>query len=87
MLVQQSSIDGVFTSEHGIDASIASPPRDAWQAQVEASLAAPVWLFSGDVPYHTLALGDSAIHRPLAGTTLAMLLAQFWVDGAPTRAE
>ena len=86
VLVQQSSIDAVFTNLHGI-APMPSPALAEWKRSVEMSLAVVAWLFSGDVSYHVLTPSDAGMGRGPAGSTLSLVLGRFWADGPPERVE
>ena len=87
ILVQQSSADAVFTDAHAIDTSGPNPTLAAWRNQVETSMSAPTWLFSGDISYHVLSTSDQGLNRGPAGATLGQLLGQFWADGTPRRVQ
>jgi len=86
-LIQQSSIDAIFTSNHGIDTSTSNPTRDAWQLAVETSLVGVSWLFSGDTSYHTLATIPNGLSTGPVGSRLRDLLGRLWSDGVPERIE
>ena len=88
VLIQQSSIDAQFTSNHGIDPETQPAALAAWKQQAEDSLIHVSWLFSGDTPYHVLAAPDfGGLELGPAGSTFREVIGRFWADGAPERVE
>lgn len=84
VLVQQSEIDASFMAVHGIDASSPGDTalREAWRAQVVASLAGVDRLFSGSTAYHVLGRTAAGLGTGPPGSTLRDVLGRFWA-GAP----
>jgi hypothetical protein len=83
-LVQQCTVDGSFAlSLHGLMPM--TPALARWRNELTASLSSVSWLFSGNMPYHTLALNDGSFVVGPAGSTIRDVVARFFTGGAPER--